>query len=82
MKLFGGKASKQNGKKNKKQKNVSVYTPYDGDPDYNVMNGSTSGKAGKKTCPTEKRKKRNCTAGLCHHCIYPCRLCICCGMLY
>lgn len=57
MKLFGGKASKQNGKKNKKQKNVSVYTPYDGDPDYNVMNGSTSGKAGKKPAPQKSGKK-------------------------
>lgn len=39
MKLFGEKASK---KKGKKQKDVSVYTPYDSDPSYHVMGDGTT----------------------------------------
>lgn len=47
MKIFGSKASKR-GKKNKKKKDVSVYTPYDDDPDYHLTDVQDAGGGGKK----------------------------------
>ena len=46
MKIFGSKASKRS-KKDKKKKDVSVYTPYDGDPDYHLTDVQDAGVGGR-----------------------------------
>lgn len=57
MKIFGGKASKNSKSEKKKQKPVSVHTPYDGDPNYDVMGGASGKKKGKTG--KQKGKKKN-----------------------
>lgn len=57
MKIFGGKASKDSKTAKKKQKTVSVHTPYDGDPNYDVMGGAAGSKKGKAA--KQKGKKKN-----------------------
>lgn len=53
MKIFGGKTSK--GSKSVKKKQKTVSTPYDGDPNYDVMAGTAERKKGK---PAKKKSNR------------------------
>ena len=57
MKIFGSKASKRS-KKDKKKKDVSVYTPYDGDPDYHLTDVQDAGGGGKKTKGEGKKSSK------------------------
>ena len=57
MKIFGSKASKRS-KKDKKKKDVSVYTPYDGDPDYHLTDVQDAGGGGKKTKGKGKKSSK------------------------
>lgn len=62
MKIFGSKASKRNKKDKKKKKDVSVYTPYDGDPDYHLTDVQVTGKDGKKTKGKDKKMSKKSIA--------------------
>ncbi|MDO4669387.1 MAG: hypothetical protein Q4A63_06180, partial [Butyricicoccus pullicaecorum] len=55
MKIFGGKTSK--GSKSAKKKQKTVFTPYDGDPNYDVMAGAAEPKKGKSA--KKKSHKKN-----------------------
>lgn len=55
MKIFGSKANKRSKKRKKKQKDVPVYTPYDGDSTYNVMDGTDTDKKGKSRKKASKK---------------------------
>ncbi len=56
MKIVGGKPSKS--EKNQKKKNVSVGTPYDHDPNYDVMGRGSGGKKGKTAAKGKKKEGR------------------------
>lgn len=55
MKIFGGKTSK--GSKSAKKKQKTVFTPYDGDLNYDVMAGAAEPKKGKSA--KKKSNKKN-----------------------
>ena len=59
MKIFGGKAIKDSKSTKKPQKTVSVHTPYDSDPNYDVMGGASGNKKGKAVPKKQKSKKKN-----------------------
>ena len=59
MKIFGGKAIKNTKPEKKTQKGVSVHTPYDRDPSYDVMGGAAKKKKGKPVPNQKKSKKKN-----------------------
>ncbi len=58
MKIVGGKPSKDSkSAKKQKKKNVSVGTPYDHDPSYDVMGGTSGGKKAKAAGKAKAKKK-------------------------